>query len=158
MFGHAEPRSILYKNARRARLPVGQARFLADKATLNSGVFVLARESPHWQTWRRRQAEAIRWGRVFTSDQLSLAVAVYLDGVPVELAPEVCNYMGPWVCSNDEHDLIEAYVPNLRVGVVHMAGQNDIRQDSRATVQIKRLDGATISKSLRRSAWVITPD
>ena len=57
VFGYTEPRSILYKNARRARLPVRQARFLADKATLNSGVFVMARESPHWETWRRRQAE-----------------------------------------------------------------------------------------------------
>lgn len=152
-FGWVEPRSILYKNARRARLPLHQARLMADRAVLNSGVFAMARASPHWETWRRRHAEAIRRGRLFTSDQLSLGVAVYLDGVPVELAPEVCNYMGPWVCSDDERTLLEAFIPNATIGVVHMAGQNEIRRDPGAVLEIRRLDGGVARKSLRRFAW-----
>lgn len=152
-FGYAQVRSILYKNARRAGVPERQARLLADRPTLNSGVFALAREAPHWEAWRRRQGEVIRRGRIFTSDQLSLGLAVYADGMPVELMPETCNYMGPWTCTADERTLVERYMPNRPVGIVHMAGHDDMRRDLSIGTEIRTLDGRTIVRSLRRPAW-----
>lgn len=154
-FGWARVRSILYKNARRARVPETDARRIGDRPTLNSGVFALHRDAPHWAMWRARQAEVIRRGRIFTSDQLSLALAVYIDGAPVELMPETCNYMGPlWTCSADEATLVERYLPNAPLGVVHMAGYDAMRRGLEVTVPVRTLDGRTIKRSLRRPAWV----
>jgi hypothetical protein len=153
-FGYAQVRSILYKNARRAGVSEGEARRVGDKPTLNTGVFALRREAPHWAAWRRRQGEIIRRGRIFTSDQLSLGLAVYVDGLAVELLPETCNYMGPlWTCTADERTLVERYVPNAPVGIVHMAGYDAMRIDAALTTEVRTLDGRTVQKSLRRGAW-----
>jgi hypothetical protein len=153
--GYAQIRSILYKNARRAGVAESLARRLAVKPTLNSGVFALRRDAPHWDAWRSRQGQVLRKGRIFTSDQLGLGLAVYVDGMPVELAPELCNYMGPyWACSADERILVERYIPNSPVGIVHMAGYDEMRRDPGATVPIQTLDGRTVNRSLRYRAWV----
>jgi hypothetical protein len=153
-FGYAQVRSILYKNARRARLPERLARQMADKPTLNSGVFALRRDAPHWAAWRARQQEALKAGRIFTSDQLGLGLAVYVDGLPAEHAPEICNYMGPfWTCTEDETLLVERFIPNAPVSVVHMAGYDEMRRDLSVTVPVQTLDGRTVQKSLRYSAW-----
>jgi hypothetical protein len=157
-FGWAQVRSILYKNARRAGVRERDARRIGDRPTLNSGVFALHRDAPHWAMWRARQAEVIRRGRIFTSDQLSLALAVYVDGAPVELMPETCNYMGPlWTSSTDERTLVERYLPNRPVGVVHMAGYDQMRRDLSVTAPVQTLDGRTVQRSLRRPAWVSGP-
>lgn len=157
-FGWARVRSILYKNARRAGVPEVDARRIGDRPTLNSGVFALHRDAPHWAMWRTRQAAVVRRGRIFTSDQLSLALAVYIDGAPVELMPETCNYMGPlWTCSVDERTLVERYLPNAPVGVVHMAGCDAMRRGLDATAPVLTLDRRTIERSLRRPAWVSGP-
>lgn len=152
-FGYAQIRSILYKNARRAGVAEPLARLLADRPTLNSGVFALSRTAPHWEAWRRRQEQVLKRGRIFTSDQLSLGLAVYADGMPVELLPETCNYMGPWTCTNDGKTLVERYVPNAPAGIVHMAGYDDMRRSLDVTTEIQTLDGRTIQRSLRRPAW-----
>lgn len=151
--GLARVRSILYKNSRNAGLPEAICRQLGDKPTLNSGVFVLAREAPHWDVWRARMGEAIKRGRVFTVDQLSIGLMTYVDGMPVELCPETCNYMGPWKASADGTSLVEFYTPYARVGVVHMAGQDAMRADPGLTIPIPTVDGREIHKSLRRAAW-----
>lgn len=100
-FGTAEVRSILYKNARRARIAERDARAIGVRSTLNAGVFALRRDAPHWAAWRRRQAQVIKRARLFSSDQLSLGMAIYLDKLPVALMPETCNYFGPWRCRVD---------------------------------------------------------
>jgi hypothetical protein len=151
--GLARVRSILYKNSRNAGLPEDVCRRLGDKPTLNSGVFVLAREAPHWEVWRARMGEAIRRGRVFTVDQLSIGLMIYIDGLGVELCPETCNYMGPWKASADGRSLVEFYTPYARVGVVHMAGQDAMRADPELTIPIPTVGGGEIRKSLRRAAW-----
>ena len=154
-FGYARVKSQLYKNARRAGLSEAVARKVGDKPTFNAGVFALRRDAPHWDAWRKRQAEVIVKGRVFTSDQLALGLIVHDDGLPVELAPEICNYMGPfWCCSEDETQLVERYIPNTPVGIVHMAGYNEMRKDLGITTDVRTVDGRTVKKSLRRPAWV----
>ena len=154
-FGYAQVRSILYKGARRARLPEALARTIGDKPTFNAGVFALARDAPHWEAWRRRQAECLVHGRVFTSDQLALGVIVHADGLPAELMPETCNYMGPnWMASADGATLVERYLPNAPLGIVHMAGYDAMRTDSNLRIDIPTLGGAVVRRSLRRFDWV----
>ena len=157
-FGYAEVRSILYKNARRSGVKESEARAIANQGTLNTGAFVLRQDAPHWQAWRSRQERVIGRGRVFTSDQLSLGLAVYIDGLPVDLAPDICNYMGPhWACDQDQTRLIERYMPGATVGVVHMAGYDTMRRSLETTAPIRLPDGTYTAKSLRRPAWVNDP-
>ena len=153
--GYARVRSILYKGARRARLPEALAREIGDKPTFNAGVFALRRDAPHWEAWRRRQAECLVHGRVFTSDQLALGIIVHADGLPAELMPETCNYMGPnWAASVDGATLVERYLPNAPVGIVHLAGYDAMRTDAELRLDIPTLDGASVRRSLRRFDWV----
>ena len=122
-FGYAQVRSILYKGARRARLPERLAREVGDKPTFNAGVFALRRDAPHWEAWRA-------------------------------LMPETCNYMGPnWAASADGATLVERYLPNAPVGIVHMAGYDAMRTDPGLTIEIAKVGGGSVRRSLRRSAW-----
>ena len=154
--GFARVRSQLYKNARRAGLGEALARRVGDKPTLNAGVFALAREAPHWRAWRLRLAQCLRKGRIFTSDQLALGLIVHADGLAAELMPEICNYMGPaWTANAAGDTLVERYLPNSTVGVVHMAGHDRMRRDASVTVPITTTEGRVFERSLRRSAWVV---
>ncbi len=91
--GLAEPRGILYENARKARLPYHICRNLLGRAVLNSGVFSLKTNAEHWHHWKKWQKKCIKHGEFFTSDQLSLAIAVDSEGLSVELLPDICNFM-----------------------------------------------------------------
>lgn len=154
-FGCAEIRSILYKNARKAGVREADARKMAAKGTLNAGVFALARTAPHWEAWRKRQRQVIGRARLFSSDQLSLGMAVYLDDMPVLLMPETCNYFGPlWRCSDDAKTLLEFYPPYAPLGVVHMAGLDEMRKDLKVTIPIETVSGEVLQRSLRYEAWV----
>ena len=69
--------------------------------------------------------------------------------------PETCNYMGPfWTCTHDGVTLVERYLPNAPVGIVHMAGYDRMRLDLGITAEITTLDGRVVHRSLRRPAWV----
>lgn len=153
--GYAQVRSILYKGARRAGVPEADARRIGDKPTLNAGVFALRQDAPHWAAWRERQGQVLKRGRVFTADQLALGMIVHLDGLPAELMPETCNYMGPmWTCTDDGTTLVERYLPNAPVGVVHLAGYDAMRLDPALTTEVRTVGGQTLQRSLRRAAWV----
>jgi hypothetical protein len=155
-FGLAEVRSILYKNARKAGVRERDARIMADRGTLNCGVFALARTAPHWEAWRKRQAQVIKKARLFSSDQFTLGMTIYVDGLPVTLMPETCNYTPPlWRCSDDGCELVEYYPPYNRLGVVHLAGLEEMRRDLNVVTDIECVSGGTIRKSLRQPAWQI---
>ncbi|MGH8120642.1 MAG: glycosyl transferase, partial [Gammaproteobacteria bacterium] len=88
LFGWVEPRGILFKNARRAKLPAQLAWSLVSRPVLNAGAYALRRDAPHWGRWRAWQSLCLHHGRPFTSDQLALALTVYEDGQPYEALPE----------------------------------------------------------------------
>ena len=153
-FGLAEIRSILYKNARKARVPERQARQIGLKPTLNSGVFALRRDSPLWEGWRQRQAYVLKRGaRIFSSDQLSLALAVYLDGADFELLPDSCNYLGPWKVARDGSALVEAYAPNTPISIVHLAGQKTQRATQLEAIHLPQVGGGEVETTLRFPSW-----
>jgi len=158
LFGRfARVRSILFKNARRAGLSRAECRALAARPTLNAGAYALRADAPHWEAFQRWQRRVLRKGRIFTSDQLAMAGAVYLDGLPVELLPEWCNYTGPWRFDPESGELVEYYVPYRRLGVVHLAGEDAMRADPTVTTVVRDLDGGEHRLSLRRPAWTEAP-
>ena len=145
--------SILWKNARRARLPRHICRAVGNRPTLNAGIYALRRDAQHWEAWRAHQARCVRYGRLFTSDQLSLALMAYVDELPYELLPEWCNYMGPWRAETAGGRLVEYYPPYRPLGIVHLAGFNEMRRDPNVQIEIPDASGATIIRSLRYPAW-----
>ncbi len=153
LFGWVEPRGILFKNARRARLPADVAWSLVDRPVLNTGAYALSRTAPHWEAWRAWQARCIRHGRAFTSDQLALALAVYLDGLPFEALPETCNYMGPWRVDAERGLLVHHFAPYDPVSVVHMVARDDLRRDSGLTVPGLDMADRAIDLPLRFPAF-----
>lgn len=154
LFGRfARVRSILFKNARRAGLSTAECRTLATRPTLNAGAYALKAGAPHWEAFQRWQVRVVRSGRLFTSDQLAMAGAVYLDGLPVELLPEWCNYIGPWRFDQETGELVEHYLPNRRLGIVHMAGEDAMRADPSVRRPVLDMQDREHMLSLRYPAW-----
>lgn len=122
-FGWVKAQGILYKNAKRARLPARITWSLVNRPVLNAGAYALRRDAPHWANWRKWQALCLSHGRPFSSDQLSLALTIYEDGLPYEALPDICNYMGPWRINRSTQQLVDYYVPYDPVSVVHMVGK-----------------------------------
>ena len=127
LFGWVEPRGVLFKNARRAKLPSRLVWLLVNRPVLNAGAYALRRDAPHWERWRTWQKLCLRHGRPFSSDQLSLALTIYEDGLPYEALPEICNYMGPWRIDRDKGLLVDYFAPYNPVSVVHLIGKNSGR-------------------------------
>ena len=154
LFGRfARVRSILYKNARRAGLSGAECRVLATRPTLNAGAYALKSDAPHWEAFQRWQVRVLKKGRLFTSDQLAMAGAIYLDGLPVELLPEWCNYIGPWRFDPEKRELVEYYLPNRRLGIVHMAGEDAMRADPTILRSVLDTTDREHMLSLRQPAW-----
>jgi hypothetical protein len=155
-FGWVEPRGILFKNARRARLPAKIAWSLVDRPVLNTGAFALRCDAPHWAAWRTWQQRCLAHGRAFTSDQLALALAVYQDGLPHEALPETCNYMGPWRLDRARGLLVHHFAPYDALSVVHLAAEDAMRSDASVTVPGQDMDDGPVDLALRFSTFQAT--
>jgi hypothetical protein len=156
LFGRfARVRSILFKNSCRAGLDKAECRALATRPTLNAGAYALKADAPHWGAFQHWQKRVLRKGRLFTSDQLAMAGAIYLDGLPVELLPEWCNYIGPWRFDPERRELVEYYLPNRRLGIVHMAGEDAMRADPSVLRPVLDMQDRTHQLSLRYPAWEV---
>ncbi|MDR3538437.1 MAG: glycosyl transferase [Acetobacteraceae bacterium] len=148
--GLGQVRSFFFKNGRHAGLPLAVLRDLGTRSLLNAGVFGLRADAPHWVAMRRWQRRILdRGGKPFSSDQVAMGLAVYQDGLPVELLPDGCNYIRPWRIDLASGKLVEWFYPYPPVGIVHLAGQKEIRFDPTATAEVTDLDGGHHALSLR---------
>ena len=145
-------RSIFYKNAKRA-LSLKIAKELATQPVLNTGVFSLRYDAPHWDTWKKNMELVLKKGRVFTSDQLSLAMTIYLDKFEAELLPLYCNWITGLSVKYDKKNriFVEPYLPNHPIGFMHLAGDPIMRNNSKPLpqIEIKDLDGNLEKRTLR---------
>jgi hypothetical protein len=123
LFGWVRARGSLYNNAKRARLTSSIIWSLVNKPTLNAGAYALHRQSPHWERWRHWQKICLKHGRLFSSDQLSLALTIYEDCLPYEKLPDICNYMGPWRVNKETNLLVDYFAPYEPASIVHMVGK-----------------------------------
>jgi hypothetical protein len=152
--GLGELRSFNYKNGRNAGLSLAVCRDIGVRPLLNAGAWALRADAPHWEAMRAWQARILRprWlgrGKPFTSDQLAMALATYVDGHKLELLGDWCNYIAPFRIDPAKRELVEFYYPYRRVGIVHMAAKNDMRRDTSATMPVPGTDGATYHVNLR---------
>lgn len=152
LFGWVELRTIFHKNAKRARLESKHIWNLANMAVLNAGFYALRQDAPHWDVWTKWRDKAIKHGRSFTSDQLSLALTVYEDNLPFETLPEYCNYMGPWRM-DEQKNYVEIHAPYRKVSVVHMAGLEEERKDPNHFIDMVMPDDSISKQPIRFSSW-----
>jgi hypothetical protein len=149
LWGLAQIRSFNMKNGAHAGLPLSLLRDLGTRPLLNAGVFALRADAPHWAAMRRWQAMVLARGKPFTSDQIAMALTIYTDGLRLELLPDTCNYIRPWRFDPREPALVEFWYPHPKVGIVHLAGQKEIRFDPAATAEVLDLDDRPHQLSLR---------
>ncbi len=113
---------------------------------INSGVFALAANAPHWAVWQQRYQEAVdRAGKV-NLDQHALMAVLYLDDLP-------CRYLDSrynWICTRSaplwdarRGAFCRPYAPYDVIEVLHLAGR-----DKTGPRAIRTLEGRTESMQL----------
>ncbi len=151
----ARIKSQNYKHAKSSGFSEKIAREVALMPHLNAGVFALAFDAPHWETWRKNLEFSLKSGKVWGSDQIALNITIYHNKLPVEILPAYCNWTqtGFYGMKYDQNrqTLVEPYLPNHEIGIVHFAGKNNdnIRNDKNFLSKIECLDGKIIEKKLR---------
>jgi hypothetical protein len=151
LFTHrfVELRNILYKNARRAGLKTNLIEKMQGRPTLNAGAYSLHVKAPHWKRLRYWQNEILKKGRLFTSDQLSIGLTIYHDQLTYEALPDICNYIYPWRYDEDKNLFVDYFAPYTPVSIVHLAGQDQSRNDHLYKVKMLNQNDQIIKKTLR---------
>lgn len=146
----SKARSFYYSNARKA-FSGDIARKLFPYPTLNAGVFALAGDAPHWNAWQTLITKALNKGKIFTAEQLTLGMLVYLEKYKAEFLPAWCN----WLCENkplwDDHEqmFVEPSLPNHTIGVMHLSGYDHMRVDRSLVTELDTLEEEPVEMSLR---------
>ncbi|WP_287129188.1 hypothetical protein [Candidatus Cyanaurora vandensis] len=119
---------------------------------LNTGVFALRANTPHWGLWADSLAEALQQltdvaqASVMT-EQLALNRAVYSSLFDqTEMLPGWCNWTCHWGFPRWDPNrmcLVEPYLPHTPLGVVHLTTE---KYDQ---VELLTIEGQPVTQSLR---------
>ena len=149
----ARIKSQNYKHAKSSGFSEKIARQVALKPHLNIGVFALQENAPHWKVWQKNLKIALKAGKIWGSEQIAMNIAIYHDEMDVEILPAYCNWtlIEALKFDIDKDTLVEPYLPNHKIGIVHFAGKNNdqIRKNKDFVSKIKTVDGDLIDKKLR---------
>ena len=149
----AKIKSQNYKHAKSSGFSEKIAREVALKPHLNIGVFALEAEAPHWEMWQINLKKALNSGRIWGSEQIAMNITIYHNNYDVEILPAYCNWILIDGIRYDKKNkkLVEPYLPNHEIGIVHFAGKNNdhIRSDKSFKSKVKTLDGDEVEISLR---------
>lgn len=114
----------------------------------NSGVFVIARESPAWKTWQEYLARGLRSGvRHTLVEQQALNLAFLENAIRYVPMPSRCNWnlttlqpvWNDWLGA-----LVDPGSPSVPIGVIHLTDLKD-----HAAIPLQDLGGQTLSLPLR---------
>ena len=116
-------------------------------------MFALEADAPHWEVWQKNLKKALSSGKIWGSEQIAMNITIYCNGLNAEILPAYCNWTLIEALKFDlkKNSLVEPYLPNHEIGIVHCAGKNNdqIRKDKNFLSKIETLDGETIEKKLR---------
>ena len=151
--GFAKIKSQNYKHAKSSGFSEKIAREVALKPHLNIGVFCLEATASHWDVWKKNLKIALKSGKIFGSEQIAMNVTIYVDKLDVEILPAYCNYtlIDGMKFDTKRNTFVEAYLPNHKIGIVHLAGRhnNNIRMNKNHLIEVTTLEGKIIKKSAR---------
>ena len=149
----ARIKSQNYKHAKSSGFSENIARQVALKPHLNIGVFALESNAPHWNIWQKNLKIALSAGKIWGSEQIAMNIAIYCDLQEVEILPAYCNWTLIEALKFDkkQNTLVEPYLPNHKIGIVHFAGKNNdqIRNNKNFISKVKTVDGDLIEMKLR---------
>ena len=149
----ARIKSQNYKHAKSSGFSESIAREVALKPHLNIGVFALQSNAPHWEVWQKNLKKALSSGKIWGSEQIAMNITIYSDKLDVEILPAYCNWTLIEALRFDEksNTLVEPYLPNHEIGIVHFAGKNndEIRNNKEFVSKIQTTEGRVIEKKLR---------
>ncbi len=126
--------------------------------TLNSGVFALRGDAPHWEVWAGELGKALQETRSFYIEQLALNYCIYVHELPRYFLPARYNWI-TWYSTpllrQDTGLFVEPMAPFAPIGIVHLTG------DVKATqVRVTQADGGEAWRTLeyvpRREAARLT--
>jgi len=151
--GFAKIKSQNYKHAKSSGFSEKTAREVALKPHLNIGVFALEVNAPHWETWQKNLKIALKAGKIWGSEQIAMNITIYCDNLAVEILPAYCNWthIDGLKFDKTRNTLVEPYLPNHKIGIVHFAGKNNnlIRNNKNHISKIETIDGEIVEKKLR---------
>ena len=151
--GFAKIKSQNYKHAKSSGFSEKIAREVALKPHLNIGVFCLEATASHWDVWKKNLKIALKYGKIFGSEQIAMNVTIYVDKLEVEILPAYCNYtlIDGMKFDTKRNTFVESYLPNHKIGIVHLAGKhnNNIRMNKNNLIEVRTLEGKIIKKSAR---------
>jgi lipopolysaccharide biosynthesis glycosyltransferase len=151
--GFARIKSQNYKHAKSSGFSEKIARQVALKPHLNIGVFALELNAPHWSVWQKNLKHALNSGKIWGSEQIAMNITIYNDELDVEILPAYCNWtlIEALKFDKERNTLVEPYLPNHKIGIVHFAGKNNdqIRKNKNYISKIKTIDGDLIDIKLR---------
>ena len=149
----ARIKSQNYKHAKSSGFSETIARQVALKPHLNIGVFALEANAPHWEIWQKNLKIALSAGKIWGSEQIAMNITIYCDRQEVEILPAYCNWTLIEALKFDtkQNTLVEPYLPNHKIGIVHFAGKNNdqIRNNKNFISKVKTVDGDIIEMKLR---------
>ena len=149
----ARIKSQNYKHAKSSGFSESIARQVALKPHLNIGVFALEANAPHWQIWQKNLKIALSAGKIWGSEQIAMNITIYCDQQEVEILPAYCNWtlIDALKFDTKQNTLVEPYLPNHKIGIVHFAGKNNdhIRNNKNFISKVKTVDGDLIEMKLR---------
>ena len=149
----ARVKSQNYKHAKSSGFSEKIAREVALKPHLNIGVFALEAKASHWEVWQKNLREALKSGKIWGSEQIAMNITIYHDGLNAEILPAYCNWtlIEALKFDKEKNTLVEPYLPNHQIGIVHFAGKNNdqIRNDKNFISKVKATDGSLIEMKLR---------
>ena len=149
----ARIKSQNYKHAKSSGFSETIARQVALKPHLNIGVFALEANAPHWKIWQKNLKVALSAGRIWGSEQIAMNITIYCDQQEVEILPAYCNWtlIDALKFDKNQNSLVEPYLPNHKIGIVHFAGKNndEIRNNKNFISKVKTVDGDLIEMKLR---------
>ena len=149
----ARVKSQNYKHAKSSGFSEKISREVALKPHLNIGVFALEAKASHWEVWQKNLRAALKSGKIWGSEQIAMNITIYHDGLNVEILPAYCNWtlIEALKFDKEKNTLVEPYLPNHEIGIVHFAGKNNdqIRNDKNFISKVKATDGSLVEMKLR---------
>jgi len=124
------------------------ARAYGLRPVLNSGVYALRADAPHWRHWADSMKRAIGRDRdpKYMINQIALNHAVAVHDLPVAALPAWCNwgcYRALPMADAATGRLVEPMLPHTPIGIVHRTGPTKAGRYTLATP-----DGGTVERDL----------
>lgn len=114
--------------------------------TINSGVFALRRDAPHWALWQEELGRALQRTRSFYIEQFTLNYVLYARDVPSYFLPAPFNWI-TWhatpLLTAPGGVFVEPRAPFSPIGIMHLTGDVKRRQ-----MRVSCLDGSETERTL----------